>query len=271
MMEIRLFDSHCHLDMKDFAGRIDEVLENAYSAGVRKILLAACDEMSSYEVIRIASGGEQCGVEILASAGVHPHDASGVAGGLPEELTDLSSNPRVVAIGEMGLDFYYDNSPRDVQRDVFARQIEWAKRARKPIIVHLRNAEKRADGDAYKDALGIMKKNGAHLCGGVIHCFSGETDDARGALDMGFYISFAGPVTYPKAQSLRDTAAFVPLDRLLCETDSPYLAPQSRRGKRNEPALVRDVYEKIAEVRKMPLEELAEAVWQNGRNLFGGK
>lgn len=268
--QIKLFDSHCHLDMEDFKGRVDEALKNAYDAGVRRVLLAACDEMSSYEAIRLAEKEKNGRVKVWASAGVHPHDASGVAAGLPEELTDLSANTHVVAIGEMGLDFYYDNSPRKVQSEVFEWQIEWAKRAGKPIIVHLRNAEKRAYGDAYREAIAIMKKTDASACGGVIHCFSGEMDDARSALDMGFYISIAGPVTYPKAQSLRDVAAYVPLDRLLCETDSPYLAPQSRRGKRNEPALVREVYEKIAEVRKIPLEELAEAAWQNGDRLFGG-
>ncbi|MDL2263334.1 TatD family hydrolase [Synergistaceae bacterium OttesenSCG-928-I11] len=268
-MEIGLFDSHCHLDMEEFRGSVEGVLQRAYDAGVRRVLLAACDEMSSYETIRIAGAHGNAGVEIWAAAGVHPHDASGVAGGLPEELTDLSANRHVVAIGEMGLDYYYDNSPRDVQARVFEWQIAWAKRAKKPIIVHLRNAEKRAEGDAYRDAIRIMKRAGASCCGGVIHCFSGEVDDARAALDLGFYISFAGPITYPKVVTLREAAAFVPLDRILCETDSPYLAPQSRRGKRNEPALVREVYEKMAEVRNIPLDKLAEAVWQNAENLFG--
>ena len=269
-MDVKLFDSHCHLDMKDFAGRVGEVLKNAYDAGVRRVLLAACDELSSYEVLRIAGIHKDAGVEIWASAGVPPHDAHHVAGGLPEELTDLSSNRAVRAIGEMGLDYYYDHSPRDVQARVFEEQIAWAKRAGKPIVVHLRNAERRADGDAYRDAIRIMRKNDAASCGGVVHCFSGEVGDARAALDLGFYVSFAGPVTYPKAANLRETAAFVPLDRILCETDSPYLAPQSRRGKRNEPALVRDVYEKIAELRHMPLEKFAQAVWENGSRLFGG-
>lgn len=265
---IRLFDSHCHLDMKEFRGQLDAVLQNARDAGVRRVLLAACDEMSSYEVLRIAADAPELGVEIWTAAGVHPHDAHSVADGLPEELTDLSRNERVVAIGEMGLDFYYDNSPRKEQADVFAWQIDWARRAHKPIIVHLRNAERRPDGDAYREAMRIMKANGAEACGGVIHCFSGEVPDARAALDMGFYISFAGPVTYPKAAALREAAAYVPQDRLLCETDSPYLAPQSRRGRRNEPAMVREVYERVAEVRGMSLEKLAEIVWENGEQLF---
>lgn len=268
-MNLRLFDSHCHLDMPEFDGSRDEALRRAYDAGVRRILLAACDERSSFEVLRLAVENNASGIELLAAAGVHPHDAGGVAGGLPEELTDLSSNARVAAIGETGLDYYYDNSPRDTQARVFAQQIEWARKAGKPIIVHLRNAADRAEGDAYRDAVRIMKEGGASACGGVIHCFSGDLQDAGAALDLGFYISFAGPITYPKATELREAAAFVPPDRLLCETDSPYLAPQRNRGRRNEPAYVRDVYERLAEVRGVPLEELAEIIWENGERLFG--
>ncbi len=255
--------------MEEFGGKVDEILLRAYDAGVRRILLAACDERSSYEVLRIASQSGDEGVEIWAASGVHPHDASGVQAGLPDELTDLSSNARVVAIGEMGLDYYYDNSPRDVQAQVFAWQIEWARRAGKPIIVHLRNAADRQEGDAYRDAIRIMREGHASDCGGVIHCFSGDLADAKAALDMGFHISFAGPLTYPRAQALRDVAAYVPLERILCETDSPYLAPQSHRGRRNEPAYVRHVYEKMAEVRSIALEKLAATVWENGERLFG--
>lgn len=268
-MNLRLFDSHCHLDMPEFAGGRGEVLSRAYDAGVRRILLAAYDERSSFEVLRIASESGASDIEIWAASGVHPHDADSVAGGLPEELTDLSANALVVAIGEMGLDYYYDNSPRDAQAQVFARQIEWARNAKKPIIVHLRNAADRAEGDAYLDAIRIMKEGNASDCGGVIHCFSGDRTDVKAALDLGFYISFAGPITYPKATELREAAALVPLDRLLCETDSPYLAPQRNRGRQNEPAYVRDIYEKLAEVRGAPLEELAEAIWENGERLFG--
>ena len=268
-MAVRLFDSHCHLDMKDFHGRVAEVLGNAYRAGVRRVLLAACDVQSSYEAIRLAREHTDSEIEIWAAAGVHPHDASSVARGLPEELTDLALNDRVVAIGEMGLDYYYDNSPRRIQAPVFEEQIEWARRAQKPIIVHLRNAERRSEGDAYADAIRIMKSCRAEDCGGVVHCFSGEKKDARAALDLGFYVSFAGPLTYPKAGDLREVAAYVPGDRILCETDSPYLAPQSRRGKRNEPANVREVYEKMAEVRGTGLEELSENIWHNADRLFG--
>lgn len=267
--EIKLFDSHCHLNMEEFRDKIDETLQRAATAGVRRLLLVAFDEPSSYDAVRIAGAGNPYGVFIQAAPGVHPHDADTVPHELPAELTDLADGRHVAAIGEMGLDYYYDNSPRDTQAQVFERQIEWAKRTGKPIVVHLRNAADRTQGDAYRDALRILRRVDAAACGGVIHCFTGEIPDARAALDLGFYISFAGVVTYPKAQALRDAAAFVPSDRILCETDSPYLAPQSRRGKRNEPALVREVYEKIAEVRKTPLAAFAAAVWQNGERLFG--
>lgn len=263
---IRLFDSHCHLDMNEFRGSVSDVLARACDAGVCRVLLAACDEASSYEVLRIARENEAGGVEVWAAAGVHPHEASGVADGLPEELTDLGFNNRVVAIGETGLDYYYDNSPRAVQAEVFERQLEWAQSVDKPVIVHLRNASDRASGDAYKEAMKILKRHGGVR--GVIHCFSGEKSDAKAALELGFYISFAGPLTYPKAHELRDVASYVPLERILCETDSPYLAPQSHRGRRNEPAYVRYVYEKLAEVRGMPVEELAPVIWSNADKLF---
>ena len=264
---MKLFDSHCHLDMGEFKGIVGDVLLRARDAAVCRVLLAACDEMSSYEVLRIARESDIQGVEVWAAAGVHPHEAAGVSDGLPEELTDLGLNDRVVAIGEMGLDYYYDNSPRKVQADVFEQQLGWARRVNKPVIVHLRNAADRSSGDAYNEALTILK----HFSGvqGVVHCFSGNVDDAKRALDLGFYISFAGPLTYPKAQELRDVAGYVPIDRILCETDSPYLAPQSYRGKRNEPAYVRHVYERLAEVRGIPLEELAPVIWQNSERLFG--
>lgn len=269
---LRLFDSHCHLDMEEFRGEVDGVLENAYAAGVRRLLLVSCDEPSSREVLYLASKKTgKSNIEIWTAVGVHPHEASSVASGLPEELTDLAENENVVALGEMGLDFYYDHSPRETQEKVFASQIEWAVRAGKPIVVHLRNATDRRTGDAYARAVGIMKESGAERCGGVIHCFSGDKSDARTALDLGFYISFAGPLTYPRADELRKVASYVPLDRTLCETDSPYLAPQSHRGKRNSPEYVCEVYRRLAELRELPFGELAGAIWRNGETLFKGK
>ncbi|MDR1019201.1 MAG: TatD family hydrolase [Synergistaceae bacterium] len=270
---MNLFDSHCHLDMEEFEGEVDGVLKRAAEAGVTRLLLASCDEASSRAVLKIAGEKRPSAPELWASVGVHPHEASAALGdaGSLDRIFALLSQPEadsVVAIGETGLDFYYDNSPRAAQAEVFERQILQAKAAGKPVIVHLRNAADRARGDAYREAVAIMRSSGADSCGGVIHCFSGERSDAKAALDMGFYISFAGPVTYPKADELRDAARYAPLGRILCETDSPYLAPQGRRGKRNEPAFVREVYDKIAEVRGLPLAEFAAAVWENGQRLF---
>ncbi|MDR1944068.1 MAG: TatD family hydrolase [Synergistaceae bacterium] len=265
---LKLFDSHCHLDMEEFHGDVEDALARASQAGVRRALLASCDEASSFEVLKLATEKSGPEIELLASAGVHPHDAAGVAAGLPGALTDLFMCESVFAIGETGLDFYYDNSPRHVQAEIFERHIEWARKAGKPLLVHLRNAANRSAGDAYGEAMALMRLNSADQCGGVIHCFSGDKNDARTALDLGFYVSFAGPLTYPKAELLREAAAYVPLDRTLCETDSPYLAPQSRRGKRNEPAFVREVYEKLAQTRNISLETLADSIWENGERLF---
>ena len=267
--EIRLFDSHCHLDMEAFSGDFDAGVSRAAEAGVRRALLAACDVHSSFEVVRIAREVKRPDIAFLASAGVHPHEADSARGGLPRELEELAADREVAAIGEIGLDYYYDNSPRDVQMNVFEAQMEWAERAKKPILVHLRNAPSRDAGDAYGHAMAAIT-NHPKLSGGLIHCFSGGVDDARRALDLGFYISFAGPVTYPKSSELREAAAYVPTDRILCETDSPYLAPQTKRGKRNEPAMVREVYEKIAQTRGVSMDEIAASVWENGERLFGG-
>jgi TatD DNase family protein len=257
--------------MEEFREDAGAAMSRAMEAGVARVLIASCDEKSSFEVLRLAGlqeKGETSGLEIMASIGIHPHEADSASLGISDELSGLSSSKYVAAIGETGLDFYYDNSPRDVQREVFERQIEWARRVCKPVIVHLRNAANRGDGDAYREAAAIMKRNSVGERGGVIHCFSGDKQDARAVLDLGFYISFAGPVTYPKSDGLRDVAAYVPLDRILCETDSPYLAPQRRRGRRNEPAFVPEVYETLANVRKTGMEELAEAIWANGEKLF---
>ncbi|MDR1133849.1 MAG: TatD family hydrolase, partial [Synergistaceae bacterium] len=217
--EIRLFDSHCHLDMEAFSGDFDAVVSRAAEAGVRRALLAACDLRSSAGVIRIAREVKRPDIGFISSAGVHPHEAESARGGLPRELEELAAAREVAAIGEIGLDYYYDNSPRDVQRAIFEAQMEWAERAGKPILVHLRNAPARNDGDAYGEAMAIIA-NHSKLSGGVIHCFSGGVGDARRALDLGFYISFAGPITYPKSSELREAAAYVPTDRILCETDS---------------------------------------------------
>ena len=265
---IKLFDSHCHLEMKEFQSDFDEVLARAAEADVKRVMLAASDVPSIGEIAKIASGKNAAGVELLTSAGIHPHDAKSVANGLPDEIVKAAMKPETAAIGEIGLDFFYDNSPKTTQLKIFEQMLDLAARARKPVILHLRNAKIRSEGDAIAEAFAMLK-NFKGLTGGILHCFSGDRNDARKALDMGFFLSFAGPLTYPKADELRETAVYSPIDRILCETDAPYLAPQSRRGRRNEPALVRDVYEKLAELKNLALGEFAGIVWNNGERLFG--
>ena len=265
----KFFDSHCHLNDNRLLRQTEELLRRSAEQGVCRMLVVGCDEPSSYQALAIARKSTE--IDILASVGIHPHDANTAANGIPEELVDLANNACVRAIGECGLDFFYDNSPRDVQERVFVEQIQWARRVEKPVIVHLRNAQHAASGDAYGEGLALLKKHSAHECGGVLHCFSGELEHAYQALDLGFYVSFAGPITFPKSEGLRDVARKIPLNRILCETDCPYLAPQKYRGKQNEPAYVREVYDKIAELRGISLSECAEVIWQNGIDLFGGE
>lgn len=257
---MRLVDSHCHLNMKDLSVTPETILLAAREAGVLRLLVAGFDEPSSGEAVHLAR--THVGEGVFAAVGVHPHDAKACPGGeVPGSIAAWAGDSRVVAIGETGLDFYYDHSPRDVQGECFRQHIDLAVKLGKPLIVHVR--------EAYDEALEILRSGKADRCVGVIHCFSGEWRHAAEALDLGFYISFAGPVTYPRANGLREVAAEVPLDRLLCETDSPYMAPQPWRGKTNQPAYVAAVYETIATVRKIPAAELAEEVWQNAARLFG--
>ena len=253
-----LVDTHCHLEMDAFDPDREEVLERATSQGVVRLVTVGTDENSSRAASDLALGHAARG--IFATVGVHPHEASTVEKGLPESLKALAARDRVVAVGETGLDFFYDHSPRDVQRQVFALHVAWACEVCKPLVVHVR--------DAYDEALEILRREGAHRCGGVIHCFSGTWEQGAEALDLGFYLSFAGPLTFPKSTALREVGARVPLDRLLCETDAPYLAPHPFRGKRNEPAHVARVYERLAEVRRVDQGDLEAAVFRNAEALF---
>ncbi len=257
---MRFLDSHCHLNMEEFAKDLDPILRSAAEARVFRLLVAGFDEPSSGKALDLARAHREQGV--FAAVGIHPHDAKTCPpGGLPESLHVWAADPRVVAIGETGLDFHYDHSPRKLQEESFRRHIALAAGIGKPLVVHVR--------EAYDEAIGILRSEAAGRCSGVIHCFAGEWRHAEEALEMGFFVSFAGPVTFPRASDLREVAARIPKDRLLCETDSPYLAPQPWRGRRNQPAYVTAVYETLAEVRKVPLEDLAEQVWKNAETLFG--
>lgn len=262
-------DTHCHLDEATRSAPLDLILENATRSGVNRLLGVGFDVASSAEGVSLAE--KQAGKipEIWAAVGIHPHDAASADSGSLRLLENMLTHRCVVALGEIGLDFFYDNSPREIQRRVFCEQIELAIRMEKPIITHIRDAKERKDGDANTESVKFLRECRADKSGGIIHCFSGNMKDAEAALELGFYISFAGPVTYPKNEQLRSIAAALPLERILCETDSPYLAPQKYRGKTNEPANVRFVYEKIAEARGMDIEEFAQAVLENGNRLLG--
>jgi TatD DNase family protein len=253
-----LVDSHCHLDFPDFADELDDVVARAREAGVGA-MLTICTRLSEFDkVLGIAERYD----DVWCSVGVHPHEAASEEGVTVERIVALSRNPKVVGIGEAGLDYYYDNSPRERQREVFRLHIRAAREAGLPLIVHSR------DADADTVALLADGQNGAGALTGVIHCFSSTRVLAQGALDLGFYISLSGIVTFRNAEELRSIAAEVPDDRLLVETDSPYLAPVPKRGKRNEPAFVTLTAARVAELRGTTGSALATQTTENFFQLF---
>lgn len=251
-----LTDSHCHLDDRQFRRDQQQVLERARQQGVETIICVGYDLPSSREVVALAEKHEG----LYAVVGVHPHDAKEVDEDTYRQLERLAQSPKVVAIGEMGLDYYRDLSPRQTQQQVFRRQIQLARRLQKPVVVH--------DREAHQEVMRILREEKAAEVGGVLHCFSGSWEMAQECLKLGFYISLAGPVTYHNAKRPQEIARRVPLDRLLLETDAPYLTPEPLRGRRNEPANVRLVAEKIAGLRGISLEELAAATTANARRVF---
>jgi TatD DNase family protein len=257
-----LLDSHAHLDDPDFDPDRAEVIERARAAGLRYILVAggggSADRLNS--PLAIAEGHDW----IYASVGVHPHEARNFTDSHAEKILKLAEHPRVVAIGEIGLDYYYDHSPRDVQKQVLIRQMELARDLKRPIIIHCRDAW----ADLREIAATHWKPTGL---GGILHCFTGSHEDAQTFLDWGFLISFAGNLTFKKAENLREVAPSIPLDRLLTETDSPYLAPVPYRGKRNEPAYVRGVTQELARLRNLTEEELARQVLENFEKFVHGQ
>jgi len=254
-----MVDSHCHLDDKRFDADRDAVVERALAAGVTKMVsIGTGDGPPDLEVaVRVAERYE-C---VLATVGVHPHDASKAAPETYRHLSELLKHPKVIGLGEIGLDYHYEHSPRDVQKAVFREQLEIAKSARCPIIIHTR--------EAWDDTLAILDE---HLVPaglpGVMHCFSGGVREAEICLRMGFFISFAGVVTFPKATDLHEAAKVVPADRLLIETDAPYLAPVPHRGKRNEPSFVTHTAARLAALRGETAEQLAAQTTANWQYLF---
>ena len=258
-------DSHCHLDGPKFAQDRGEVLFRAQEAGLEALVVIGNGEGPADMDCgaRLAEGHDW----MWATAGVHPHEARLADEAAYQSLDRLTQHPKIIAVGETGLDYHYDHSPREVQRAVFVRQMEIARARKKPIVIHNRPSDNTEN--AWVDLLHLLDEHWASSgLGGVLHCFTGEWKHARAALDMGFMISFAGNVTYPKAQSTRDAAREIPLDRMLIETDSPYLAPVPHRGKRNEPAYVVETAGQIAELRGMTRDELGLATTENFYRFF---
>jgi TatD DNase family protein len=269
-------DAHCHINSEELREDAPEVVRRAAEAGVKRILVAGSDMESSAESVRLAHTYKDEGV--YAAVGVHPHDAkiltaaSGGARCLPEELLRLADDPRAVAIGETGLDYYYDHSPRETQKDAFRLHIAWAARTGKPLVIHVRDPrvhDAPPDRSAMEDALNLLKETAEKEIPLLFHCYAGGLEYLDAMKDMNAYLSVGGPVTWPKNEELRETVSQIPEDRLLCETDSPWLAPRPHRGKRNEPAYVRLVYEAIAEARGISVDELARVVDANAARLFG--
>lgn len=254
-----LFDSHCHLDDPRLASSLDEVIARAGEADVHR--MTAIGYVRSLENIRAAIDiAEAYPDRVFSTLGVHPHEASLYDDTLEQAMEALASHRSVVAIGEIGLDYYYDHSPREVQREVFRRQIALARRLKQPIVIHTR--------DAAEDTLAILREERAHDVGGIIHCFSEDADFAKAALDLGFVASFSGIVTFKNAKAVQEAARVQPLTDLLIETDAPYLAPVPHRGRTNEPAFVYHVAHAIAALRGISLEEVVEASWENAHRVF---
>lgn len=254
-----LIDTHCHLDPHYLPEGPDEVLARAREAGV--IAFVCVGVGRDLEAAKAAIALAHRRDDVFAAIGFHPHEASFLDDAAYAELKALSQDPKVVAVGEMGLDFHYDHSPREIQREAFRRQVALAKEVRKPIVIHTR--------EAGQETLDILEEEGAREVGGIIHCFSEDRPFAERALDLGFDISFSGIVTFKNAVAIQEVARMAPLDRILVETDSPYLAPVPLRGKRCEPAYVVHTARHIAKLRGIPFEELARATTENAKRRLG--
>jgi TatD DNase family protein len=254
-----LIDSHAHVDVSDYDADREDMLRRAQAAGVGTIL--AIGNGPELDKLGAAVSYADTHDWIYASAGIHPHEAKLATDAHYAELERLAQHPRVLAWGEIGLDYHYDHSPRDIQRRVFREQLQLARAAKRAVIIHCR--------EAWPDCLRILEEDWQSSgLGGIFHCFTGTLGEARHGIEMGFLISFAGNVTYPKAQNLRDVAREIPLNHLLIETDSPFLAPQPHRGRRNEPAYVVEVARTIANVRNLPPSEVADVTAANFRRFF---
>ena len=250
-----VIDTHCHLDMKEFDPDRKEVIERARAAGIEAMITIGSDLKGTVSAMKISSQYDF----IYASIGIHPHDAKDFNDDIYRQLKEWANAIRVVAIGETGLDYHYDHSPRQVQRDVFEKHLRLAEETGLPVIVHSREAQ--------KDTIEILGRSGINR--GVMHCFSGDMEMAEQLMSMGFYISVAGPVTFKKTRELKEIAGSIPDDYLMVETDAPYLSPEPFRGRRNEPAFIIETLKQIADLRKVSLEDMARITSLNAKRLFG--
>ncbi|MEY9864635.1 TatD DNase family protein [Peribacillus sp. B2I2] len=252
-----LFDTHVHVNAEQFNEDLEDVIERAKEAGVNNMVVVGFDRPTIIRAMELIEAYDF----MYAAVGWHPVDAIDMTEEDLLWIEELSNHPKVVAIGEMGLDYHWDKSPKDVQMEVFRKQIRLAKKVGLPIIIHNR--------EATADIVKILKEEEASEVGGIMHCFSGSAETALECINMNFYISLGGPVTFKNAKKPKEVAAAVPLDRLLIETDCPYLAPHPYRGKRNEPSYVKFVAEQIAEIKQLTIEEVSKATTENAKKLFG--
>jgi TatD DNase family protein len=257
-----VIDSHCHLADETFSAELDGVVARARAAGVERalVILEAGNDQEASQARRV----DELWPDVRTSVGIHPHAAHEYGTNVDRVIStvreQIANTPTARAVGEIGLDYHYDYSPRDVQQTVFRAQVRLARHLNLPVVIHTREAD--------ADTMTVLRDEGKGELTGVLHCFSGTTDLARAGLDLGFYISFAGMLTFNNAASLRDTARLVPLDRLLTETDSPFLAPVPHRGKRNEPAFVSHVVATLAQLHAIDVQEMDQHTTANFHRLF---
>ena len=252
-----LFDTHAHLNAEQYNEDLEAVIDRAKSEGVSKVVVVGFDRPTIVKAMELAEKYSF----IYAAVGWHPVDAIDMTDKELAWIEELAAHPKVVALGEMGLDYHWDKSPKHIQKEVFRKQIALAKKVNLPIIIHNR--------EATMDIVQILKEEGPHEVGGIMHCFSGSIETAKECMKMNFYISFGGPVTFKNAKNVKEVAASIPLDRLLIETDCPYLTPHPFRGKRNEPGYVKLVAEELAALKGLSYEELANITMENAKRVFG--
>ena len=251
-----LIDTHTHIDMENFADRFDEVMQTAKDYGVEKVVIPGVEPSGFDRIIKLCEEYP----DIYGAVGVHPEELNSYNEEAENKIKELLKHKKIIAVGEIGLDYYWDKSQIEKQKEIFERQILIAKQAQKPILVH--------DREAHLDSFEILKKSNAAETGVVMHCFSGSPEFAQQCINEGFYIAIGGVVTFKNAKKVKEVAKTVPLDKLLLETDAPYMTPVPFRGKENQPAYVKFVAEEIAQLRGVSFEEIAEATTANAKKLL---